>query len=157
LDFSGTLNKPQDELWVSDGTAEGTQLVRSFASIGSQGMALAGNRIFFTANDGSGYGGELWVSDGTAGGTYLVKYINPGSGWSNSGPITGFGNKVVFAADDGIHGKEPWISDGTEAGTYMIIRILSPALAHPTHAHLRLSAQKSHLWPMFPVAAPSCG
>lgn len=110
----------QDELWVSDGTAEGTQLVRSFASIGGQTMALAGNRIFFTANDDSGYGGELWVSDGTAGGTYMVKDINPGSDWSNSGPITGFGNKVVFAADDGVHGKEPWISDGTETGTYMI-------------------------------------
>lgn len=120
----------QDELWVSDGTAEGTQLVRSFASIGGQTMALAGNRIFFTANDGSGHGGELWVSDGTAGGTYLVKDINPGSGWSNSGPITGFGNKVVFAADDGAHGKEPWISDGTEAGTYMI-KDLVPGAGSP--------------------------
>ena len=110
----------EDELWVSDGTAEGTQLVSSFARVGGQTMAIAGNRIFFTADDGSGYGGELWVSDGTAEGTYMVKDINPGSDWSNPWSITGFGDKVVFACDDGIHGKEPWISDGTETGTYMI-------------------------------------
>lgn len=109
-----------DELWISDGSATGTTLVRSFSRVGSQTMAVAGNRIFFSAADGSGYGSELWISDGTAGGTYMVKDIYPGSDWSSPWNITGFGNKVVFACDDGTHGREPWISDGTEVGTYMI-------------------------------------
>lgn len=109
-----------DELWVSDGSAAGTTSVRSFSRIGSQTLAVAGNRAFFIADDGCGHGGELWASDGTAGGTYMVKDINPGSDTSYVGGISSFGNKVVFSCDDGTHGREPWISDGTEAGTYMI-------------------------------------
>ena len=44
------------------------------------------------------------------------------SGTASSIPqdLTVFGNKVVFAANDGIHGEELWITDGTSAGTKLL-------------------------------------
>ncbi len=39
-----------------------------------QQLTRAGNRVFFTANDGI-YGEELWITDGTDGGTRLVRDI----------------------------------------------------------------------------------
>ena len=42
------------------------------------------------------------------------------SGDGNPSAFIQFGNKFIFANDDGINGKELWISDGTAAGSYMI-------------------------------------
>src|SRR5687768_9013677 len=46
-----------------------------------QNLIAVGNRLFFTANDGTN-GIELWSSNGTTIGTSLVKDINLGSGHS---------------------------------------------------------------------------
>ncbi len=60
------------ELWTSDGTPEGTNMVKDIrpGAMGSEpyGLYAGGTRLFFGADDGSGSGSELWVSDGTAGG-----------------------------------------------------------------------------------------
>ena len=45
---------------------------------GYPSLTRAGDRIFFTKDDGA-IGGELWVTDGTVFGTHLVRDINPGS------------------------------------------------------------------------------
>ncbi|QLQ10216.1 MAG: hypothetical protein HZY75_07250 [Nocardioidaceae bacterium] len=71
------------ELWTSDGTAEGTVMVKDIHPDGSdssspKGLTAVGNRLFFTADDGV-HGDELWVSDGTEQGTAMVKDIRPGS------------------------------------------------------------------------------
>jgi ELWxxDGT repeat protein len=70
------------ELFVSDGTPEGTRLVREifpgsnpFDPAPSQLIAL-GNRVYFTADD-SIHGNELWVTNGTAEGTMMVLDIFP--------------------------------------------------------------------------------
>ena len=39
--------------------------------------------------------------------------------------LTGCGDKLFFAADDGIHGKELWKSDGTRTGTVLVRNISS--------------------------------
>jgi len=57
-----------------------------------------------------------------ASGPILVKDINP-TGSSFPTGLTQVGNKVFFAADDGIHGNELWVSDGTTAGTKMVKNI----------------------------------
>ena len=75
----------------------------------------ANGLMFFFQNDGSN-GRELWRSDGTALGTFLIRDLCPGScgsrfpNWSDMAPL---GDRVVFAADDGVHGLELWITDGT--------------------------------------------
>ena len=54
------------ELWVSDGTESGTNLVVDIAPGSPNGGAHSffefNGRLFFTANDGF-YGSELWVVD----------------------------------------------------------------------------------------------
>jgi ELWxxDGT repeat protein len=116
-----------DELWVTDGTAAGTMLVKDIypGAVGSYpggvnpgGMAALGNgKAVFQANDGT-HGTELWVTDGTAAGTALVKDIDPGSGSSGPSDIIALGNgKAVFQADDGTHGTELWVTNGISTGT----------------------------------------
>ena len=117
-----------NELWVSDGTAAGTKLLKDITpgkadSYIARNFTKAGSVLFFTADDGK-TGKELWKTDGTAAGTVLVKDINPGMAGSNPGWMAPFGNKVVFTADDGKRGHELWVSDGTAAGTKLLKEIM---------------------------------
>jgi ELWxxDGT repeat protein len=109
------------ELWKTNGTVNGTVLVKDInptgdANIGS--FAVLNNTLYFTADDGVN-GQELWKTDGTANGTVLVKDISPNTG-SYIGELMTTGNTLYFAADDGVHGKEIWMSDGTTGGTVMV-------------------------------------
>jgi ELWxxDGT repeat protein/VCBS repeat-containing protein len=118
------------ELWKSDGTSSGTELVEDIAAgtasaFTEDSLLLAiGNELFLTANDGF-YGDEIWISDGTANGTELLKDINPGSAGNVSyyGGFTAVGETLFFSADDGYNGKELWKSDGTESGTVLVADI----------------------------------
>lgn len=115
-----------EELWRTDGTPEGTRLVKDInpglmASSEIATMVAIGNTLFFSAVDGV-HGRELWKTDGTSQGTVLVKDLNPGS---NGTPFyTGgveLNGKFIFLT--GGYGSGPvrlWHSDGTEAGTYLL-------------------------------------
>src|SRR2546426_677861 len=75
------------ELWRSDGTDEGTVLVKDTHAgadsyISSDLVDVNGMIFFITYSPGSGY--ELWQSDGTEGGTVLIK---GGFGWSSVDPF----------------------------------------------------------------------
>ena len=132
LYFSANDGENGDELWVSDGTAEGTQLVSDInpSSNGSDysygfnpvGFTEFEGKLYFSADDGEN-GRELWVTDGTAEGTQLVSDINPNSENPDSSPrdFTEFENKLYFSADDGENGNELWVSDGTSSGTQLLV------------------------------------
>lgn len=116
-----------NELWRSDGTAAGTQLVKDlYPGYGSgmeeyiiRAMGVLNGVLFFPGTDGAtGY--ELWKSDGTEAGTQLVKDIRPGYNSSYLRNITMLNDAVFFAADDGVVGQELWRSDGSEAGTVLV-------------------------------------
>ncbi len=117
----------RSELWKTNGTADGTVLVKDVNPGGNDGefrsMLMAGNQLFFGANHGS-LGWELWVSNGTTDGTHMVKDIYPGfsSGfyYYNSIELVAYGDIVVFTAYNTSTNGELWRSDGTESGTYMI-------------------------------------
>lgn len=131
------------ELWISDGTTAGTQLLKDI-NPGSEGsgpvfLGALGNLILFRAHSGN-IGGELWVSDGTAAGTQLLKEIYPGPNNFNNASYPAFivhQNKMYFSATDGVHGRELWVTDGTADGTKMLYDI-NPGAAesHPTEFHV---------------------
>jgi ELWxxDGT repeat protein len=99
------------ELWSTDGTPEGTALVKDvFPGQGSgnpDGLTSTGDRVFFSAHDGE-RGIELWQSDGTAAGTRLVQDIAPEALSSRPDQLTVAGDRLYFTADDGQFGRELW-------------------------------------------------
>ena len=87
------------ELWTSDGSAQGTRLVREinpsddadawFPPFG--GFSRVDDTLYFPADDGK-HGWELWRSDGTATGTTMVNDLNPrgdGTPWFNERAVVG--------------------------------------------------------------------
>ena len=110
------------ELFVTDGTADGTSLVKDIntnTNSDPHNMTAVDGVYFFAASDGF-TGIELWKSDGTTGGTVKVKDINPGISSSSPSNLTALGNTLYFSANDGTNGTELWMSDGTSAGTVMV-------------------------------------
>lgn len=126
------------ELWVSDGTAGGTSLVKDI-NAGNSGLIVAdaieyAGKFYFLTNGSdltSVQDEGLWVSDGTALGTTLIKDVNLLSRNSVvSGDISNVrelmtvaDGKLLFAANDNTSNAEPWISDGTALGTFKLADI----------------------------------
>jgi ELWxxDGT repeat protein len=114
------------ELWKSDGTENGTVLVKDLLtgrnssdvprSSSPNDLTPYDGAVFFIANRD-----ELWKTDGTEAGTTKVKDIDPNKGGDEgSGSYASmavFNGKLLFAADDGVNGSELWVSDGSTAGT----------------------------------------
>jgi ELWxxDGT repeat protein len=100
------------ELWVSDGTEEGTSLVLDIRpgpeGCAFQGMTAALGRVFLGAYDGEWFG--LWTSDGTAAGTQTLGPFDPHQ-------LTAAGSLVYFTDN---WQRQLWRSDGTSAGTRIV-------------------------------------
>jgi ELWxxDGT repeat protein len=127
--FSAADGTHGRELWVTDGTSEGTKLVKDVrpGAISSQPSTLTavGSRLYFTANDGS-HGRELWVSDGTAAGTHLVKDMTTGRAGTWTLGIAGVGDTAYFdVVGDGLYR-----SDGTARGTRLVHAFKGIGLDH---------------------------
>ncbi|MEN9871399.1 MAG: hypothetical protein RLZZ171_2391, partial [Cyanobacteriota bacterium] len=123
-------------LYVSDGTAEGTQLFDPGNDRDGNSQLPYPNdlvefngKLYFTADDGE-HGQELFVSDGTAEGTQLVADLNPGENSAFSPDslfatnLTVVGDELFFGADNGETGIELFkltvddSTDGTEISIY---------------------------------------
>jgi ELWxxDGT repeat protein len=137
LYFSANNGENGNELFVSDGTAEGTQLLvdlypgeNNYGNNSSYVSSLVefNDQLYFSADDGKN-GRELFVSDGTAEGTELLVDIHPGENKygniNNSDPsgFVEFNDKLYFSANDGEHGYELFATDGTESGTQLVADI----------------------------------
>jgi ELWxxDGT repeat protein len=80
------------DLWVTDGTAEGTALIADIRVVSYYFTPLDNGTALFSGFDDRTNGSELWVTDGTAAGTMMVKNINPGSSSSYPEHITALGD-----------------------------------------------------------------
>ncbi|HEY5405965.1 MAG TPA: ELWxxDGT repeat protein [Ginsengibacter sp.] len=108
--FAGGTAAQGTELWSSDGTTGGTNIVKDIYpgtgdgidySVGDGSYLYTSSAFFFGASDPTD-GGELWQTDGTAANTTRVADINPNGG--NSHPQLSFfvaNGKVLFGATDG--------------------------------------------------------
>lgn len=114
------------ELWVTDGTKNGTKMVTDLTKgpLSSKYIhiiAAARKGVFFAFDDGE-HGRELYWSDGTEKGTYLLADINAGKSHSLWGCSQGatLNDILYFIANDGVHGGELWKTDGTPEGTLLV-------------------------------------
>ncbi len=98
--FTATNAANGDELYVTDGTAAGTHLLKDInpgaGNSSPRYLVVLGDKLYFQADDGS-HGNELWESDGTEAGTKMVADINP-AGSSSPDMLTSLGNKIIFRA-----------------------------------------------------------
>lgn len=109
--FSAATEDEGTELWKSDGTVAGTQMVKDIRIGDESGIdgypspVFTSSALFFAADNGTN-GVELWRSDGTSSGTVLVQDIRVGS--QSSEPwVMGLSNgKVYFGANDGVNASE---------------------------------------------------
>lgn len=125
-----------EQLWVTDGTALNTKLLKDFDThVALYNIYVSNNIAYFPIVDpAAGY--EIWRSDGTVAGTGRLKDIYPGLQDSRPQSIIPWGPGIAFGADDGVNGRELWFSDGTENGTKMF-------------ADLMPGPNSSDAWPLF--------
>ncbi|AFY49868.1 putative pre-peptidase [Nostoc sp. PCC 7524] len=122
------------ELWRSDGTESGTQIIGTDGQapnlgFGAINLTAVGNTLYFVANDPVS-GLELWKTDGTDVGTVIVKDISSGTANSLPTGLVNFNGTLAFAASDGTN-REVWFSDGTELNTIRASNIYPGGIANP--------------------------
>ena len=154
------------ELWATDGTQEGTSIVRDIRpgvesafheeAPGEGRSTLTkivplGTLAVFAADDGV-HGEELWVTDGTSDGTVLLADLVPGSYPSSPRELTRVGSRVYFVAESPGTGRELWRTDGTAPGTELVADLVAgPGSSIPQE----LTAQGSELY--FSAWTPGSG
>lgn len=110
------------ELWRTDGTREGTELVSDICpgpcSSGPVSLTVFGNLIGFDATDEL-HGHELWVSDGTHVGTRMPRDLCSGLCPSVRG-LTAVGDRLFFLTQGGASERLA-VTDGTAAGTRIVL------------------------------------
>jgi ELWxxDGT repeat protein len=112
-----------NELWRSDGTTEGTYMVKDIEPGEASSLLTYSNyitavngKLYFSATT-SAYGPQPWVSDGTESGTQLLMGVKPGA----SRDFVQVGNSVYFVANGSLNFYDAlWKTDGTTAGTVLI-------------------------------------
>jgi ELWxxDGT repeat protein len=127
--FLGPDNAPDHarlrELWTTDGTASGTERLRSFSddlrSLGSNGRIA-----FFAVQSADFVSWQLWRTDGTATGTFSFNVTVPTPYLPSI--RTFYQNRLLFDGCTPQGGCELWASDGTAAGTRQV-RDLTPGPA----------------------------
>ena len=107
-----------NELWVSDGTSDGTTVVKTFDVPIAIDSHASGGLLYFSVGE-SDATSRLWRSDGTVAGTHLVSEQLQGPNEFVSG-----GGNVYFTALDEVFGRELWKTDGTTAGTQLVADLL---------------------------------
>ncbi|KAE9320247.1 hypothetical protein PF001_g5504 [Phytophthora fragariae] len=111
--FAGSDGQHGEELWISDGSKEGTGMVVDLLP-GEEGssptdlVAFNGKLIFTALGFDLTTGREMWASDGSAKQTYLIADIRQGPNSSNPQFYTLFQSKLLlFQAETDEFGQVP--------------------------------------------------
>lgn len=123
--FVATDSLHGPEWWVTDGTTEGTELVKDIFPGPGGGVSIFGTperRYIGRWNDHIYFAGasvqgdyELWKTNGTAAGTVLVKNILSGTFPSYPSHFAEHNGALYFSCRDGL-----WKTNGTTAGTVLV-------------------------------------
>ncbi len=120
------------ELWKSDGTSVGTQIVKSLGNSSSpQTLASSKQLFFFLAQNTVTNDIELWSSDGSILGTKMTKSLGVFEHYLYFGSGEATDSTVLFRSP--FYGPDvpdfPYRTDGTEQGTYPVEGAAAPYLA----------------------------
>ena len=113
----------EPRLWSTDGTPEGTRLLRDGRHLGP--LVATPSFLFFTVGEASE---ELWLTDGTPAGTRRVADFDP----PGIGSIDASADEVYFTLQTGGSRLEIWHSDGTSQGTRPLTQ-LPPEISTAGH------------------------
>ncbi|MGC1309946.1 MAG: ELWxxDGT repeat protein [Phormidesmis sp.] len=106
-------NGNANTVWVTDGTAEGTKVLRGDISFNTDSFSIAAlgdGRAFLSAGNGES-GQELWMTDGTSEGTVLAADIVAGANGSFPTEIFAMGgSKFLFSAETEGNGRELYLA-----------------------------------------------
>ena len=130
--FVGHNGDYDQELWRTNGSAEGTYRV---ANINSGGSAWPGeltrveNTLFFMATDNDG-SEQLYLSDGTEEGTQWVFDVDP-EAKEQYHMLTAAGGLLYFRTYRPSTYTELWVTDGTTENTHMVIDLFGNLPSYP--------------------------
>ncbi|WP_224371091.1 ELWxxDGT repeat protein [Hyalangium versicolor] len=134
--FAAAAPNTVGKLWRSDGTEQGTTLVKSIFANDSYScqppkpswpcaprptlgyMTVMDGTLFFLAVNAQGEGSELWRSDGTPEGTVAVKDVVPPASGSRVLNLIQAGKTLFFVSEQANQAPRLWRSDGTPDGTW---------------------------------------
>jgi ELWxxDGT repeat protein len=124
--------------WASDGTPAGTRELApgvspSMPSMRVPAILVADDHLFFRGSRPPDGYEQLWAIERASGELrQLTSFASGHLLFGHTWEVEVFGDRLLFAADDGVHGLEPWISDGTPQGTRMIADIATGGDGFPS-------------------------
>jgi ELWxxDGT repeat protein len=107
-------------LWRSNGTSQGTTLVKDITEINDNISLTNVGGTLYVSGAVSGGVGDLWESDGTTAGTVLLKSGLSFSSADRFKPLSLNGVLYFGITDKTIDSTELWSSDGTAVGTVKV-------------------------------------
>jgi ELWxxDGT repeat protein len=131
--FNGFDEVHAQEPWISDGTPQGTRMLKDIQPSGSnysfsKGYFRFGNAVYFSATTDA-EGAELWKTNGTSEGTVFVEDLWQGFGNSDPRSFVEMNGVMYFLATQPDLITQPngsyrpphlWRSDGTAEGTFAL-------------------------------------
>ncbi|MFO0911573.1 MAG: dockerin type I domain-containing protein [Pirellulales bacterium] len=116
------LSTPQAQLFViSDGTAEGTQVLDGFRQLELTKAVRHGNRIYFPAQRDELTNLTVWSWDGSTATPQLLKHVPAPTPGSGPGTFARLGDATYFLAQPRqVASRQLFRTDGTAAGTVAI-------------------------------------
>lgn len=131
--FTGYSPSTGWELWKSDGTVAGTQLLKDIypgtAGAFPRSLAVYRGTLIFSASLGArlqGLSESLWKTDGTSAGTTAITALSGNGGGvlldapNYLGEMVNVNGTLFFDANNGTQGRELWKSNGTAEGTSQV-------------------------------------
>ncbi len=99
------------DLWITDGTQEGTKLLKTEANKNSSQLTTINDKAYFSAFTPE-YGYEAWESDGTTEGTKLIADIIKGPIGSNPSNFVSINGKLLCTAETPDWGRQLFRIEG---------------------------------------------